>query len=84
MAPDYDLDDDEADEAMRASAGALLETEDGPIVRNIQQSLGNADFFAQKPVLLPADEALVRVRRTLTKLIAEEQVAGVYQAEVAA
>jgi phenylpropionate dioxygenase-like ring-hydroxylating dioxygenase large terminal subunit len=78
---DFNRNDPEADKAIMASAGTLLENEDGPIVRNIQQALGNKDFFAERPVLLPADEALVRLRRKWSAFIADEE-AQVHDREV--
>jgi hypothetical protein len=39
----------------------------------VQQSMGNVDFWDLKPRLMPIDEASVRVRRKLAKLIDADQ-----------
>ncbi|MNY74428.1 hypothetical protein D3C86_2134610 [compost metagenome] len=41
-----------------------------------QISMGEADFWSLKPVLLPGDAAAVRARRALDKLILEETAQG--------
>lgn len=40
-----------------------------------QQVLGEAEFWSQKPILLPGDAAAVRARRVLDQLIRNEQLA---------
>ena len=42
--------------------------EDEPMIRAVQNRMGDADLFSLKPVLLRADAAGVRVRRILEKL----------------
>ena len=44
-------------------------TEDKPMIELVQQRMGSAEFWDLKPRLLPVDEASVRVRRRLGKLI---------------
>lgn len=50
-----------------------FELEDLPMLEAQQNSMGAAEFWSLKPILLAGDAAGVRVRRTLTKLIAQEQ-----------
>lgn len=47
-------------------------TEDKPMIELVQERMGGADFWDLKPRLLPIDEASVRVRRRLQKLIEAE------------
>jgi phenylpropionate dioxygenase-like ring-hydroxylating dioxygenase large terminal subunit len=47
-------------------------TEDKPMLELVQERMGNEDFWALAPRLLPVDEASVRVRRKLRKLIEAE------------
>ena len=57
---------------IKAMHGAF-EEEDGPIVRAIQEQMGDEDFFDLNPVLLSNDAAPVHVRRILTRKIQAEQ-----------
>lgn len=50
-----------------------FETEDLPMLEAQQESMGDADFWALKPVLLSSDSAGVQVRRALGAMISEEQ-----------
>lgn len=47
--------------------------EDLPMLEAQQQAIGNQDFWALKPVLLPTDAAAVRARRVLDTLIQTEK-----------
>lgn len=54
----------------------IFASEDKPMIELIQNRMGDADFWALKPILLPIDAGPVRVRRKLKKLIdAEAMVA---------
>ncbi|RJG04002.1 aromatic ring-hydroxylating dioxygenase subunit alpha [Noviherbaspirillum sedimenti] len=50
--------------------------EDLPMLEAQQQSMGNTDFWAMKPVLLPSDAPAIRARRAIDRMIADEQSAG--------
>jgi phenylpropionate dioxygenase-like ring-hydroxylating dioxygenase large terminal subunit len=52
-------------------------TEDKPMVQACQDSMGDAEFWSLKPVLLSNDVAAVRVRRRLAELVKQERAAGV-------
>ena len=54
---------------------APFEHEDLPMLEAQQGSLGDADLFDLKPVLLAGDAGGVRARRVLAKLLAAEQAA---------
>lgn len=57
---------------IKAMHGAF-EGEDGPILLQVQEEMGDtSDFFSLNPVLMSNDAAPVKVRRLLQKLIAEE------------
>ncbi|MFA7822963.1 Rieske 2Fe-2S domain-containing protein [Aeromonas dhakensis] len=51
-------------------------TEDLPMLEAQQQMIGDADFWALKPILLHGDAGAVRARRVLDKLIADEVAAA--------
>lgn len=52
----------------------VFEREDTPMLELQQATIGDADFWGLKPVLLPSDAPGVRVRRTLEQLIAAERL----------
>ena len=43
------------------------------MVADVSELMGTNDLMSLKPLLLPSDEAAVRARRIMAKLIAEEQ-----------
>jgi len=47
--------------------------EDKPILEAVQRSMGDADFWGKKPVILSVDAGAVRVRRRLAKLMLDER-----------
>ena len=49
--------------------------QDKPMLEAQQRSIGAAEFWSLKPVLLPGDAGAVRVRRKLQALMAQEQAA---------
>jgi phenylpropionate dioxygenase-like ring-hydroxylating dioxygenase large terminal subunit len=52
---------------------AAFVNEDEPMIKAVRSRMSSNDLFAHKPALLPWDEAGVRARRVLAKLIAAEQ-----------
>lgn len=70
---DHRLEDVELNEATRRIRHQIFATEDEPMIRAQQERIGTAGFWALRPVLLPIDEAAVRVRRRMEALIAAEQ-----------
>ena len=56
-----------------------FENEDEPMIRAARSRMSSNDLFAHKPALLPIDEAGVRARRVLKRLIDEEQASGAGQ-----
>lgn len=69
---DYAIHDSEADERVREWQRIGFVEQDKPMLEAQQQSMGDADLMALKPVLLEADAAAVRIRRTLQSLIQSE------------
>ena len=59
----------------RGIQGAF-ENEDEPMVRAVQERMGGRDLFDMSPALLPMDEASVRARRVLQRLIDQERQAA--------
>lgn len=53
-----------------------FENEDEPMIKAVRSRMASNDLFAHRPALLQTDEAGVRARRTLAKLIEAEQKAG--------
>lgn len=53
-----------------------FENEDEPMIRAVRSRMTSNDLFAHKPAILPFDEAGVRARRVLKRLIDAEQAAG--------
>jgi phenylpropionate dioxygenase-like ring-hydroxylating dioxygenase large terminal subunit len=49
-----------------------FENEDEPMIRAVRSRMRSNDLFAHKPALLPMDEAAVRARRVLDRLMADE------------
>jgi vanillate O-demethylase monooxygenase subunit len=50
-----------------------FENEDEPMIRAVRSRMTSNDLFANKPAILPFDEAGVRARRVLKRLIDAEQ-----------
>lgn len=53
-----------------------FETEDKPMVEAQQRRIGNADLFDLSPALLPIDNASMRARRIVSRLLAQEASAA--------
>ncbi len=49
-----------------------IEKEDVPMVEDQQRNMGDKDFMSMRPMLLPIDEASIRCRRVMNRLLAEE------------
>ena len=52
---------------------SAFENEDEPMIRAARSRMQSNDLFAHRPALLPIDEAAVRARRIIKKLLASEQ-----------
>lgn len=68
------LDNAEFDRAFTAGVANAFENEDEPMVRAVQSRMAGQELFSLRPALLPMDEAAVRARRTLKRLIEAEQL----------
>ncbi len=53
-----------------------FENEDEPMIRAVRSRMNGNDLFAQRPALLSIDEASVRARRVLKRLIEAEVATG--------
>jgi phenylpropionate dioxygenase-like ring-hydroxylating dioxygenase large terminal subunit len=68
------LDDEEVSRSTHASVEAIFRDEDIFMLEQQQEGIGDTgDYLGQKPVILAADVAMIRVRRMLAKMIADEQ-----------
>jgi phenylpropionate dioxygenase-like ring-hydroxylating dioxygenase large terminal subunit len=71
---DRKKDDTAIDEMFLTGLTHIFTTQDGPMIEQAQQGMGNeTDLFALRPVILSSDAAAVRARRVLQKLIREEE-----------
>ena len=71
----YAVDDEALNQRIAETRARIFATEDKPMIEEVQRRMGDGDFWDLKPLLLPVDEASVRVRRRLDKLIAAEREA---------
>ncbi len=70
---DFDLDNPGLDAAIRSGTEHAFVHEDEVMLHALQEAVGDRDFWAMKPVLLQADVSAIALRRTLDKMIADEQ-----------
>jgi len=63
----------EEDEKFRSMRRHAFEVQDKPIIDAQQEAIGDADFWSLQPVLLSVDAGPVRMRRTLERMVREEQ-----------
>ena len=69
----FDLDVDAAhDERLVAFFKGIFEREDGPMMADIQEQMGDADLLDLRPVILPRDRGAILVRRLVARRLAEE------------
>lgn len=62
----------EVDERLIAFFKGIFEREDGPIMADVQQQMGDADLFDLDPLILPRDSGAILVRRVVAQRLAEE------------
>lgn len=72
----YRTDDEALTQRIQQEFGRAFEEEDKPILEAQQQSMGDGDFWALKPILLRGDAPAVRVRRRLDNMLIAEQGAA--------
>lgn len=68
----YKEDDPEFNAAQARIFAQAFSTEDKPVIEAQQRTMGKAEFWSLKPVLLPIDIGGIQARRTLARLIVEE------------
>jgi len=72
-ARDFRVDDDAFSVALQQTITDVFTNEDAWIVGLVQQNMGaSSDLLASKPVILPSDNAAVRARRIVRRLLREE------------
>lgn len=64
---------DQISQMLRFGTQNAFENEDEPMIQAVRSRMHSNDLFAHKPALIATDEAGVRARRVLARLIAEEQ-----------
>lgn len=70
------VDSEELDRMLFAGLDHAFRHEDEPMIRAVAERMRNRPLFDCNPALLPLDEAAVRARRIVDRLIAEEQAAA--------
>jgi vanillate O-demethylase monooxygenase subunit len=70
---DFAIGDDVVDAHVRATVLHAFYEEDKPMIEAQQKVMGTPDLMSLDPLLLKTDTAAVRVRRSLTNLISNEQ-----------
>jgi vanillate O-demethylase monooxygenase subunit len=68
-----ELDNAQISEMLHFGTQGAFENEDEPMIQAVRSRMNSNDLFAHKPALIPTDEAGVRARRILARLIAEER-----------
>lgn len=69
----YNVNDVDLNKLIEETRMRVFSTEDEPMISAVQQRMGDQDFWDLKPVLLGVDEASVRVRRRIKKIIDSER-----------
>lgn len=59
-------------EMLHFGTQSAFENEDEPMIQAVRSRMSSNDLFAHQPALIPTDEAGVRARRVLARLIAAE------------
>lgn len=72
LSRDREVDNAELSKALREGINHAFEYEDEPMVRAVAQRMGGRPLFEMSPAFLPQDEAAVRARRYLARLISSE------------
>jgi vanillate O-demethylase monooxygenase subunit len=62
-------------EQLRAGIDGAFRNEDEPMIEAVQRRMGGSDLWAQQPLLFATDNAAVRARRAVEKLILSEEQA---------
>ena len=60
------------DERFVAFFKGIFDREDGPMMADIQEQMGDADLLDFDPVILPRDSGAILVRRVVAQRLAEE------------
>jgi phenylpropionate dioxygenase-like ring-hydroxylating dioxygenase large terminal subunit len=72
VARDVDIDNAEEDDRMIKLVEQAFVAEDGPMVRACQKLMGTSDLLSLNPVILKTDQAAILARRSLQKMIRDE------------
>lgn len=66
-------DDEELGRTIHQRIKLAFETEDEPVIKQVASNMAGRDFWSMKPAILVGDNAAIRARRLLAKLIREEK-----------
>ena len=69
---DFAVEDGTLNDQIATARGSIFASEDEPMIEAQQNRIGDASFWDLAPVLMRIDDAPVRARRQLDKLIARE------------
>lgn len=73
----FRIDDAEFNELFATARDKVFSTEDGPMIAAVQERMGNRDLLELQPLLLKSDEAAIKVRRKVEKMLAAERAVEV-------
>jgi phenylpropionate dioxygenase-like ring-hydroxylating dioxygenase large terminal subunit len=59
-------------ELIREAQSRAFLVEDNPMIEAVAESMGDADFWALRPAILPGDTAAIRVRRRLERMCRQD------------
>lgn len=69
---DYDVDNEEMNEAVRHWQNIGFHEQDHPMIESVQRNMSSPDLLSLGPILLAPDAGAIRVRRVMAGLIAAE------------
>jgi phenylpropionate dioxygenase-like ring-hydroxylating dioxygenase large terminal subunit len=73
-ARDFRLDDDAFGQQLGDAIANVFTFEDGAMIAEVQANMGGeTDLIAMRPVILPTDQAAIRARRIVNRLLRAEQ-----------
>lgn len=68
-------------EAIREAQINAFLTEDNPMIEAVAEAMGDDDFWALRPAILPSDSAPIRIRRRLAQMCRQENATPTTAAE---
>jgi vanillate O-demethylase monooxygenase subunit len=73
IARNFEMENDTLDDEIRQGSEYAFVHEDEVMLHDVQEAMGDRDFWMMKPALLPLDVGSAELRRALDRMIAAEQ-----------